>query len=911
MDSKRYTYLFYGDMLIIDLLSREHPTDHVNSADLAQPVCCALQIGLVNLFSYWGILPDSVIGHSSGEIAAAYAAGALSAEDTIRVAYHRGRVLSKVTKKGGMAVVSLGREGVTPYLVDGVGIACKNSPQSVTLSGDQDALGDVTEKIKEDDPDLLCRMLRVDKAYHSAHMLDVGDEYEAALEGISPKITSLAIPFFSTVTGKRITEGSELNARYWRQNLESPVLFTTGTQAMLTETPRVFVEIGPHSALSGPLRQIFSDSPHGEVCSYIPSLVRGENPTTSVLVTAGNMYNAGLPISLRPINGQRSLLVDLPPYPWQHDTRYWSQTPAVEAWRQRKYPHHELLGSRVLGSTDLEPSWRNTLALDDAPWLYGHRVMSKTLFPGAGYVAMAGEAIQQVMGSSNASYQISHLLLKYALFIDSNETVELVTNLKQARISDIQDSDWWEFSITSVQAGETIRVCTGQVRLASSTMSLSMPLTETKNLKRRVAPGTWYKALREIGIDYNREFRGLDGVHADPVRHEAAATVKTAKVSPCRYVTHPTTIDRCLQLLSVAMFRGLARNINIRSLPVMFEDIFVGPEAEELDVQALADPGKGSFIMGDLGASSDENVVLSIKGARLHVLGDEGEQESELAARPTWMPHIDFLSPKALAKPPPPLTPVVELRERLADIYIAETATRARDVEPKDDHLHKYKRWLQLGQARIQKQSVWRLSDFGIAHDCPYHSGQTMEMTNWLRERADVLVSLGPLAACMHRVLENTSSVIEGACNPLHLLMEDDGLKNVYDGLLSFDSCNHFFSTLGHSNPEIRILEVGAGTGSATERFLNYLHAPDGSRMYAQYVFTDVSAGFLAAAKERFSRYDGMEYAVLNISEEPASQGFQGHFDLIIASNVCFIQLEELANWPGRPRYTESQPVVD
>ncbi|RDW76877.1 putative Polyketide synthase (JCVI) [Aspergillus mulundensis] len=876
-----------------DLLSKNSAPDEFNRAELAQPLCCAVQIGLVNLLARWGIAPASVIGHSSGEIAAAYAAGAITAEDSIIIAYHRGKILNKVTRKGGMAAVSLGREQVTPYLVDGVVIACENSQHSVTLSGDFDELNCIVDNIKSDDPDALCRILRVDKAYHSAHMQDAGEDYEVSLHGLSANDELSMLPFFSSVTGKKITDPTELGAGYWRQNLESPVLFLTATRAILEseeeDTRRVFLEIGPHSALSGPLRQILSEHQRGESCFYVASLVRGEDPTTSVLYTAGNLYNLGVPVNLSAVNGKGSLLVDLPPYPWQHDTRHWDQTPAVEAWRLRKYPHHELLGSRVLGATDIEPSWRNNLVLDDAPWLYGHRIMGKTLFPGAGYIAMAGEAIQQLTSKPNVSYQISHLLLKYALFLDTNECVELITNLRPVRISDIQDSDWHEFSITAVQAGEAIRLCVGQVRIAPPSASSSMPLEEKTKLKRRVASTAWYKALREVGMDYNREFRGLDDVYGDPIRHEATATVKTTKVSPSRYVMHPTTIDRCLQVISVAMFHGLARNINIRSLPVLFEDIFIGPEAEELCVQAQADLGNGNFVLGDLGASADEETVLSIKGMRLHVLGDDGslQQDSELATRPAWMPHIDFLSPKALAKPPPPMTQDSELRNRVVDLYILESARRAKDVEPTEEHLLKYKRWLMMSESRIAKQSTWRLSDYGYAPDCPFDSSNSLELTNWLRDQADQFPVIAPLLACIQRLLDNIVGVLDGTSNALHLLMEDDGLKQVYDFVLSFDSCQQFFAILGHSNPELNILEVGAGTGGATARFLEYLHAPDGSRMYARYTFTDVSAGFLAAAKERFSKFDAMEYAVLNINEDPAQQGYKlGTYDLIIASNV-------------------------
>ncbi|KAL2843596.1 acyl transferase domain-containing protein [Aspergillus pseudodeflectus] len=822
------------------LLCTDGNREQLDRAELAQPLCCALQIGLVDLLADWGIAPTSVIGHSSGEIAAAYAAGGLTAEAAIMVAYHRGDSLRKIQRRGGMAAVGRGREALTPYLKDGVLVACENSHQSVTLSGDYDKLTQIVDKIKEDDPDTLCRLLRVDKAYHSHHMSDAADSYEAALQALWVKGTSSMIPLFSTVNGTQITDPALLSARYWRQNLECPVLFLTGVRLLLEsdeeEKSRVFVEIGPHSALSGPLRQILSDHPRGGSSTYIPSLVRGEDPGTSLLYTTGTLYNFGIPVDLHTINGEGSLLVDLPPYPWQHNTRYWNQGPAVEAWRLRQYPHHELLGSRVLGSTDAEPSWRNALALDDAPWLYGHRVMGKSLFPGAGYIAMVGEAIQQISTPPAQAYQVSHLLLRHALFMDSNECVELVTNLRPVRISDIEDS----------RCGETTRLCTGQIRAVPESAFSEVPLAPSTRPTRAVDAATWYKALRTIGLDYSREFRGLDEVYADPVQYEAIARLKTAELSA----------NRCLQVMSVAIFRGLTRNMNIRCLPVLLEDVFVGPEPAELRIHAQAEPRQGNFLNGQLNAMSDGNTKLSVKGARLHIFADDGslEQESNLAAKTVWMPHIDFIPASVMDRSPLETFPEKELLTRVVNLYITETASRVLHMDPVDDYLKKYKAWLAGQHTRIRNIMPWRFSDLGYATNCPFDSSDSTNMIEWTEKEIDRgdYPSLVPIFA--------------GTRKPLSVLMEDDVLRNVYDSLLGLDNCVHFFGPLGHSNPRLRVLEVGAGTGGGTA-----------TRLYSQYTFTDISAGFLTAAKERFAWRDAMDFA----------QGFRlQSYDLILASNV-------------------------
>lgn len=141
--------------------------NNLDQAEFAQPLCTAIQIAVVNLLRMWNVSPAQVIGHSSGELAAAYASGAITSAEAIIAAYYRGLVAKQQTRHGAMAAVGFGREDVSGYLVDGVVIACENSPQSTTLSGDSDQIDIVLKNIKEDRPDVFVRRLRVQTAYHS------------------------------------------------------------------------------------------------------------------------------------------------------------------------------------------------------------------------------------------------------------------------------------------------------------------------------------------------------------------------------------------------------------------------------------------------------------------------------------------------------------------------------------------------------------------------------------------------------------------------------------------------------------------------------------------------------------------------------------------------------------------------
>jgi acyl transferase domain-containing protein len=154
-----------------DILFLNDDSTKLSQAEYSQPICTALQIALVDLLASWGVAPHAVVGHSSGEIAAAYAAGSLTKKDAIIIAFYRGYVCKKPRKMGAMAAIGLGKADVLPFLLPGVGIACENSASSITLSGDSDTLDKVLASLKEKNPDAFARKLQVAMAYHSGMIL--------------------------------------------------------------------------------------------------------------------------------------------------------------------------------------------------------------------------------------------------------------------------------------------------------------------------------------------------------------------------------------------------------------------------------------------------------------------------------------------------------------------------------------------------------------------------------------------------------------------------------------------------------------------------------------------------------------------------------------------------------------------
>ncbi|PHH63652.1 hypothetical protein CDD81_5633 [Ophiocordyceps australis] len=236
---------------IEDILLGRQDADMLGQAEVDQPVSVAVQLAIVNFLGLLGVRPDAVVGHSSGEMAAAYAAGSLTQSETIICAYIRGKNVKTSDKGGAMAAVGLGRDGVASLLSKGVTIACENSDSSVTISGDKEAIHQTVAAIRAQDATVTTKILPIDVAYHTSHMCEQGQDIEARLQ---PLLSAKApgISFFSTVTGRQLDSGTLLGPSYWRSNLESPVLFNTAMQALVhhfQDEAAVIVEIGPHSAL--------------------------------------------------------------------------------------------------------------------------------------------------------------------------------------------------------------------------------------------------------------------------------------------------------------------------------------------------------------------------------------------------------------------------------------------------------------------------------------------------------------------------------------------------------------------------------------------------------------------------------------------------------------------------------------
>ncbi|KAF2878487.1 hypothetical protein BDV95DRAFT_624920 [Massariosphaeria phaeospora] len=860
-------------------LKKSAKASGVQKAELSQPLCTAIQIGLVDLFAAIGVKPEAVVGHSSGELAAAYASGALTAKEAIIGAYRRGQAAKLQNRKGAMAAIGLGRGEVEQFLKPPkVVVACENSSKSVTLSGDAEEVQAVVSRIKEEFPDVTARMLKVEKAYHSYHMREIGQEYcESIKSHLEGKVAMK--PFFSSVSGSGKPEQRVLDAKYWQQNLQSPVLFNSAMVGLLEHVKNpAFLEIGPHGALAGPARQIFAQASASP--PYFSAMSRNEHCVESYLSAVGKLFELNIPLAYAVVFPERTCLQDLPRYPWNHESEYWSESRMSYEWRYPKFAKHPLLGRRQLECTSLEPSFRNMLNLDDAPWLRDHMIQGTIIFPAAGYLAMAGEASRQLSGGED-SYSLRHVVLSQALILQEGVDTEIVTNLRPYRLTDSEDSEWWEFTIASYNGQTWVKHCVGQV---SDGPSKPAPAENVAPLPRKLERKKVFDILAKAGMQYGPNFQRLREITAGTLERKAASSLtQDINGDEHHYHLHPAVIDAALQSGLVAANYGKIDPNNCAAMPTLLEraTIFRCDPNSDMKVTAATDvQAGGGEISGVFQCIADGKIVLDMLEARFTPL-DTGEKQSEhhlpITARVNWRPHIDFLDVSTLFKPEILRRQWTPLLDELGDLCVVFFHRRIESATNMSE------------SSTTQHFAAWIRRQFhalGETHPMMALDNETIiERAHGLGDR----MASSPVASCSESLLRvggNIDQLLSGEQNIMELLQTDDTLTKLYASGNALDR-SEFIQSVAHARPNLRVLEIGVGTVETTASFLKELVLPNGEPQYSKYTFTHMSSAPFADAKKRFADHQNMEYRVLDLNTDLAEQSFADtEYDLIIATNT-------------------------
>ncbi|KAI1379228.1 hypothetical protein F4677DRAFT_453263 [Hypoxylon crocopeplum] len=534
------------DDILQNALLEPKASSAIDQVHLSQPICTAVQVALVKLLREWGVTPLACVGHSSGEIAAAYAAGAITDKQAILAAYFRGVAVDHLTQRG------------TMLAVEGIRIACYNSPQSVTLSAKLEADGVFVRALKTSG-----------RAYHSHHMKDVGAIYEKRANRGFAALDALDFPTQDKETKLPLFVSSP-GPEYWRENLESPVRFTQAVTRM-TEIEGLginhIIEIGPHPALAGPIRQLRDKlGLSTRDLEYSSTLSRGENSVTRYPIDLGRVNS----IEDEDMRGRITLrkgvpLVDLPRYSWNYSAGSLRAKHRFNMdFQNRKFPRHDLLGSLIPGVIRDQAQWRNMLDIHDLPWLEQHRLGPQPVLPATGYIGIAVEAARQffhekVKVEGPFKYFIPRLSIKSAL------------NLPPVRFQTVSNAvsstNWLEFTIQSNLEGIWTEHC------------VVVPLFDETKVQEPRTAHTWYRGFANIGLNYGPPFNGLSNIRTDPWTNDCVADTKLLPIDvptdDSRYIVHPGAMDTCLQAMLIAAHNGSLKGANRSFIPVDWEEISV------------------------------------------------------------------------------------------------------------------------------------------------------------------------------------------------------------------------------------------------------------------------------------------------------------------------------------------------
>ncbi|KAE9963242.1 hypothetical protein BLS_009498 [Venturia inaequalis] len=873
-------------------------TSQVHHNTRSQPLCTALQICLVNVLREWGISPRAVTGHSSGEIAAAYTAGVITMQEAIVIAYLRGKCVSEKVMQGSGAMMSVGLspEKVASYLTEDISIACYNSPTNVTLSGPKATLTALEEQLKE--KSVFARLLKTDYAYHSKHISAAGDPYSASLA-----VSGLAAGAMY---------GTEL---YWRVNLDSPVRFSHAMKSMLESgSVQQIVEIGPHSALAGPMRQI-RESLNISVSKieYSSTLERGKSGLETLLDCCGKLWLAGCKVDFSKINSVRSksthtahqgtLIVDFPTYSWNKTKSYWWENRTGREWRYRKDPRHDLIGSRLPGGNGAEFQWRNILRLKDVPWLRDHTFHDVPVLPAAGHLAMALEGMSQIFQQSridNSGFTIREFGIKNALFIPEDaENVETFLSIRKHALHTFADSGkWWRFTVWSCST-QWVEHSTGLVALRSEKEPNKIS-DVNDGWKRELRTERWYEQMALHGLDFGPAFRGFSKLeyHAPSATLAATGNARStydAMPHQSPYMYHPTDIDICLQTI-MSSFYFCPPYFNHVFVPVHIEEAtftFPAHSAQTISILAKVSPPGRNRGKGDVKAydSHTGQLLMDLRGVGWKAMDEDPTALSVRSVRlgplkapyyrSVWKPDVDCLGEnyrRLFVQQESETSQQAKDMERLAALCAAEMLARLKSLgRPHRDYHYHYVKWLEFAAQTSSKASYGE------------NTSNQLEI--------DVLFSRleggYPDVDLMKRVYQSFEPLMTAAIEPIEILIgEDDLLSRFYSDGLGMEVISpalaELVNLLVHKNPAMRILEIGSGTGGTTNAILGALQGMrENKQLFAEYLYTDISPGFFENARERFGHINGLQYKVLDIEKSLDNQGFEeGSFDLIVAGDV-------------------------
>ncbi len=906
-----------GGPSLLEEMKCNQEASRIHETHIAQPMIFALQVALVELWRSWGITPDRVVGHSVGEVAAAYTAGIYSLADAVQVIYHRSRLQNMMGGKGRMLAA-----GISPseareligYHADRIHITAINSANLVTLGGDTEPLLAMADRLEQSGK--FVRLLDIDYAFHTHQMEPIRQELLDSLANIQPRPEHTT--FVSTVTGGALP-GDSLDASYWWLNVRKPVMFGPAVTQLIQGGSDVFVEIGPHPALASSIKECLAESSRKGAVYH--SLRRESDESTEILRNLAGLHVLGVPIDWAAVNQSDGVFVRLPRFPWKKE-KYWLEADDFAYFRLAP-DAHPLLGHRV---TAEKPTYEFTLDPKRFTYLDDHRFFGSILFPAAGYgeiaVALACELFP------NEPYAVEELVIRKALFVldGSAPTVRVVF--------DPSDRSFSIYSSSGSGKDWELHVQGRLTRRAQDPPSADLESIKAQSTQL-LGHEEYYARLAKSGYEFGESFRLTQRVWRGGVETEALSEVIIPeRDSELRrgYHFHPAILDALFHGCKAASVApGGRTHDNDLFLPSRIGRIQLHrPELpQRLFTHGIQRSHDGRtqicdlFIYDEAGQCVAEVVGFQVELAE-HIR--ESEDADQCLYQFEWSPAR--LKGSGMDGPchfPPVHDLVAHVQQRmpaLSQQYRLDDY--ARDFAPRMERVVRQLivnafwelGWRpETGQKFSWTQFQRELEIIPQHHQLARANLQALEAdgivrsdgpNGWkvLREPqvSSVEVDLALLASDYPRLkpeielVRTTASslagVLSGQVDPMEVLFPGGSLRPLerfYVESVDFPVQNRLFAeaiaqAVAALPPRrvIRILEVGGGTASLTRAILPVLPADR-----TEYLFTDISMPFLTSARQDLAEFPFVEFQAFDIERSPQDQGIDPHrFDLILATNV-------------------------
>lgn len=864
------------------------------------------------------------------DLAAAYAAGALSQKDAWKIAYfrglHSGRLATAYPKlSGSMMAVAISETDALEYVSKAttgkVVVACINSPSSVTLSGDKTAIDELAVLLKSDE--IWGRKLKVNTAYHSHHMKFIADDYLKSIEDISLLTPDGSVAMFSSVTEQKVVP-ADLGPSYWVRNMLSTVRFSGAVTALLSpmdprsrrqKMPSVqsLIEIGPHSVLKSPLSQILAATVEGykDSVNYMSVLHRGNDAYETSLVTAGKLWAQGHVVDLGLVNSFnencrcRKVLSDLPPYPWNHERSHWHEPRSNISRRLLLGPRTDLLGRATdnFNPLNTEYRWTNFIKPQEMPWLLEHVIQDLVVFPGAAMISMALEACQQIADSSKSleGFEFRDINFTRALVFQSpDQTAEVAMQLRP-HVLGTKDSTfvWHKFHFTSITKDNIITEHgNGLIRtkyavkpsVIENGMEATLNAKAHKDAYEKIYNETadrsaseMYDLISERGMQFGPLFRLLSDMRgAEECGCASLVIPDTASVMPEGFeyplLLHPAVLDGFFQMV----FSRTSQRVSPTSVLSSVGSLYVSaslPNSPGTTLRCYQNStieGHRDIVANVVVSNPDfEKPYVVIKNAISISVGnstaeraarDEETTSSLLATHLVWKEDVSSLSQNSTC----PLPASANI-----DVYSDDEILRRASQN--------HNRSL-LSQEEPDPASGFSCLPKPLESD-PKSSADEGAFLTFPRKSL-----LGQAAQALESTLLEIAS---GLLDPSKLVFESgfSGEVRLKNETLREDSMNSkvaaWFDMAGYQNPDLQILEISNGSTSTAVSVLNKLsEKTGGGHRYGHYTFTTSHSSHFEEAKGPFTRFVNTEIKDLDIEFDPIRQGFdQKKYDIVLISN--------------------------